>query len=204
MEKRQKTASIINILTIFLGTVGLLIRPDRYGIPPLAFYTILSNLIAMFSSVLFLTVAVFKIKIPFLNELRFCACCTLTVTFLVVTLCLVWFTDPLIVLFDRNNLFHHILIPIMTFCSYVYLEPHAEKKSAIVYPMVFTVVYSAVMIYLNATGKVDGPYPFFMTQRFGLIPVILFCIGIGALVYLVFSLIFRLAIRIQTKNRNLE
>lgn len=35
-----------------------------------------------------------------------------------------------------------------------------------------------VMVYLNAMGKVDGPYPFFQVKRIGVVQTIFWMIGL--------------------------
>jgi len=202
MEKKQKIAIVFNVLTIVLGIFGLAIRSDRYGIPALAFYTILSNILAIVSSVFYLIGAIRNKEFPFTRGLRYTACCSLVITFLIVTLCLVWFTDPIEVLFEGNNLYHHILIPLMTFYSYICCESHVQNEKAVMYPLGYSILYSAVLVAFNIAGKVDGPYPFFMTQRFGVFPVMLCCIGLGIIIYFLCRLIFKFAIRTESAENN--
>jgi len=204
MEKKQKIAILINALTIVLGIFALAIRPDRYGIPAIAFYTILSNILAIVSSVFYLIGLIRKKEISFTRVLRYSACCSLVITFLVVVLCLVWFTDPLEILFDRNNLYHHILIPLMTFYSYIFCESHIKNQKAVAYPLYFCIIYCIVLVTLNIKGKIDGPYPFFMTQRIGVLPAIFYCTGLGFAVYIICRLIYKFAIRTESAGNNVR
>jgi len=190
------------LLTVLLGTVAILIRPERYGIPAIAFYTIQSNLIGLLSSLMFLIGTLRKKELPFVRNMRFCACITLFVTFLIVIFVLVWFTDPLVLLFDRNNLFHHILIPIMTLVSYIYFEPHADDVNTIRFPVIYSILYSIVMVILNILGIVDGPYPFFMVRRFGLPIVVLSCFGIGIVLYVICRLVKAFALKTERRRKD--
>ena len=150
-------AIAINSIIIVLELIGLVLCGRRGGWKILQYYTFLSNLIALLSSVLFLLAG------EKAAWLRYAATCLLTMTFL-VTLCIL---VPMgagfkTMMLTDSGLYYHTLCPILSALSYLLWEGHA---SAWYLPVVFTFVYGMVMLYLNWKGTVDGPYPFFKIKQ---------------------------------------
>ncbi len=150
-------AIAINSIIIVLELIGLYLCGRRGGWKILQYYTFLSNLITLFSSVLFLLAG------EKAAWLRYTATCLLTMTFL-VTLCIL---VPMgagfkTMMLTDSGLYYHTLCPILSALSYLLWEKHA---SAWFIPVIFTFVYGMVMLYLNWKGTVDGPYPFFKIKQ---------------------------------------
>jgi len=99
---------------------------------------------------------------------RYVSVFVLFVTFCVTTFILVWFTDPMELLFSRCNFIHHLLMPVLSFVSYMVFEDHICEKRKMLAAILPNVLYGITMIVLNVAGIVDGPYPFFMVQHFGI------------------------------------
>ena len=146
-----------NIAVIILEVMGLRISiTDRHW-KILAFYTQLSNLVTLASSVAFLLLGATA------APLRYLSSCMLTMTFLVTLLVLVpmggGFENLML---SGNGLYHHTLCPIISVASYVLLEPHASPW---LLPVAITLVYGLTMLYLNWKRRFDGPYPFFKVHN---------------------------------------
>ncbi len=110
-----------NIIIIVLEVIGLYLSAKRGGWKILQFYTQLSNIFALLSSILFLLVG------EKAAWLRYTAVCLLTMTFLVSLFILV----PMGAGFKKmmltnSGLFHHTLCPILSFVSYALWEPHSS------------------------------------------------------------------------------
>jgi len=176
-------ALIICFITIGLEILGFIIRPNRYDLPPIAFYTVISNYVALFASVVYIIGFFSKRFSKIVSVCRFTAANMLLVTFLIVFLVLIWFVTPYELLISENNSIHHIIAPVLTLCSYFFLEEHVQSKKAIIPFMTISSIYCVILVTLNCFNIVDGPYPFFMTNVFGLPLVIVFCILIAGAFY---------------------
>ena len=153
-----------NILAIAFGCAGLRLSISR-GWGLFAYYTQLSNLVALISSVAFLAFGASA------APLRYLAACMLTMTFFVTVCILV----PMGGGFEKLmlsgvGLYHHMLVPITSIASYVLWEPHAGTW---LLPALITLVYGVIMLGLNAKGVYDGPYPFFRVNEQGLAKTVL-------------------------------
>ena len=61
-----------------------------------------------------------------------------------------------------NGLFHHTLCPAVSITSYMLWERHSSMWMI---PVAVTLVYGIVLLYLNHTEIVEGPYPFFRVHQ---------------------------------------
>ena len=146
-------AVVANVAVIVLEAIGLRISiTDRHW-KILAFYTQISNLITLASSVAFLLLG------DAAAPLRYLSSCMLAMTFLVTLLVLVpmggGFENLML---SGNGLYHHTLCPIISVASYVLWEPHVSPWPL---PVAITLAYGLTMLYLNWKRRFDGPYPFF-------------------------------------------
>ena len=146
-----------NIIIIILELIGLSLSAKRRGWRIFVFYTQLSNMVSLLSSVCFLLAG------EKAAWLRYVSTCMLTMTFVVTLLILV----PMGAGFKKmmltgSGLYHHTLCPILSVASYLLWERHAFSW---LIPVVFTFLYGMVMLYLNGKGVVDGPYPFFRVRQ---------------------------------------
>lgn len=167
---------IVNIAVIILEIRGLRISISDRKWRIFAYYTQISNIITLISSVVFIaaiatgTIAAGTMAagsaagavagIPV--TLRYLSSCMLTMTFLITLFVLV----PMGAGFRRmmlsgNGLYHHTLCPVLSVTSYILWEGHSDLW---ILPTILTFVYGMIMLYMNAKGKFDGPYPFFRVQ----------------------------------------
>ena len=157
-----ETAAVVTVLVIFFECIGLRISiaGRKWGI--LAYYTQLSNLIALVSSLLYLVAAGTKA----VTLLRFLTVSVLTMTFLITVFVLVPMGGSAKkLLFSGNGLYHHVICPILSVGSYFLWEQRVGSPWAILLPVALTLVYGLTMVTLNGLRKYDGPYPFFRVHR---------------------------------------
>ena len=171
-----------NTIIIVLEVIGLSLSFKRSRWRMLQFYTQLSNIIALLSSLLFLFAA------EKAAWLRFTGVCMLIMTFFVTLLILV----PMGAGFKKmmltnSGLFHHTLCPILSAASYILWEPHTTLW---VIPVVLTFIYGMIMLCLNWKEIVDGPYPFFRVRHQSALATVLWYIALIAAILLIsFALI---------------
>ena len=150
-------AIIANICIIVLELIGLSKSIPGRRIKVFAFYTQISNIITLISSILFL------VTVGRAAPIRYLSTCMLVMTFL-ITLCVLvpmggGFRNLML---SGNGLYHHTLCPIISVLSYMLWEPHS---GSIFLPMIVTTVYGLIMLLLNGLRKFDGPYPFFRVHN---------------------------------------
>ena len=158
-------ARLLNLAIVILEIIAFAkVRKRGGGLKKgLTFYTIISNLIACAASLL---LVIFGQR-AFVEVARFTATGMLAMTFFVTACILVPLSGRVKeLLFSGSGLFHHLLIPVLSTVSYIFAEDRAPIAWVWV-PVIITLIYGLTMLYLNATGKVDGPYPFFRVNKLG-------------------------------------
>lgn len=131
----------------------------------LIYYTQISNFIAFISSLMLVVLGMRY----YVEVIRYLSVCMLIMTFLVTACILVpmtRFKKARELLFSGSGLFHHLLIPVISTLTYIFLEKKVSL-SWIVLPVAITLIYGLVMLYLNYIKKVEGLYPFFMIRSMG-------------------------------------
>ena len=157
-------ARIINFIIVILEMIAFAkVHKNRSLKQGLIYYTQLSNILTMVSS---LALVILGPKY-YVEVFRFLSVCMLAMTFFVTAFILVPMSGKLKeLMFTGSGLYHHLIIPILSLLSYRF----AEDRVALVWfvlPVLVTLVYGLIMVYLNAVSKVDGPYPFFQVKRLG-------------------------------------
>lgn len=173
-----------NIIIMILELIGLRLSIKRGRWKILQFYTQLSNIIALLSSVLFLLVG------EKAAWLRFTGVCMLTMTFFVSLLILV----PMGAGFKKmmltnSGLFHHTLCPVLSTISYIVWEPHASFWFI---PVVLTFIYGMIMLYLNWKEIIDGPYPFFRVRHQSALATVVWYFALTAVIMLIAFAVIRI------------
>lgn len=150
---------LLNILVLLLEARGLYISITGRKWMILIFYTQLSNLVTALSSVMYILFPATSA----VTTLRYLSTCMLVMTFIVTTCVLIPMGgDPKKLLWSGNGIYHHVLCPVVSTMSYIIFEQHSN---VIWLPVMVTLVYGVVMLYLNWIRKVDGPYPFFRVHQ---------------------------------------
>ena len=154
-------ARILCLIVLILEIIGLSISFKERKWKILFFYTQLSNMITAVSALLLLVFGDRGWVVP----LRYLSTSMLVMTFLVTVCVLIPMGgDPHKLLWSGNGLFHHVLCPVISTVSYLLFEKAAGRRW-IWLPVVVTLAYGLVMLYLNAKGIFDGPYPFFRVRN---------------------------------------
>ena len=138
-----------------------------------AYYTQISNILALASAMAFLLLG------EAAAALRYLSTCMLAMTFL-ISLCVLspfggGFKEMML---SDNKLYHHTLCPIISLVSYVLWEPHGGTWVA---PVAVTTVYGLAMLYLNYLRRFDGPYPFFRVHDQSVLASVLWTLALMAL-----------------------
>lgn len=146
-----------NVIILVLESIGLAKSAKRRGWKIFSFYTQLSNIVALLSSVFFLLVG------ERAAWLRYVSTCVLAMTFVVTLFVLVPMGARFrSMMLKGSGLYHHTLCPVLSVASYFLWEPHTSVWFV---PVVLTFTYGMVMLYLNGRGVADGPYPFFRVRH---------------------------------------
>ena len=193
-RKKLKLALFLNIIIVVMEIVSLIMSYNRNRINMFMFYTEESNLFALISCMIFCLYALPSLRfrnntIPkWLKVLKYMSTCCLLVTFLVVLFVLApMYNMGYKMLFLNNSmLFHHLLCPILMFISFVFFEAdNTLTKKYVNYAIIPTVLYAIIMIILNITNKIEGPYPFLLVHKQSIYMSIIWFIAIVGGAYLV-------------------
>lgn len=151
---------LFNIAIIILEIIGLIITFKDVRWKMFIYYTILSNCLALIASILYL------VNHPAAAALRYTSTCMLVMTFLISLFVLSPdIKSAKIQMIDGNGLYHHTLCPIISLISYVFFETHSNIW---LLPVLASLAYGLLMIYLNYIGKKTGPYHFFEIKKLGI------------------------------------
>ena len=171
VEKRRDKTRLLpiaaNASIIVLELIGTALSFRSGGFKNMIWYTVLSNVFALVSSIAFLVSYLRRGgKVGFIaGMMRYIASCCLAVTFLTVIFVLVPMSIPgrgvANVLYKGPQLYHHILCPILSALSFIFVERGMRiNKKAVASACSPTLLYAVVFIVLNLLRAVRGPYPF--------------------------------------------
>ncbi len=158
----MKKDIMFNIAIIVMEVIGLtmeFITGKNFFI----YYTVNSNIIALLAAVVYLVCR--KQCTRFSVVMRYTATCALTLTMLVVLFVLmpmhVKSGTALSYIVGWDSTFVHVLCPVASFISFVVFEDNTELKAGdMKFPIGYTIIYGVILIILNITGRVYGPYNF--------------------------------------------
>ena len=169
---------IANKLIIILEIIGI-ITCRSSGFEMLIFYTQLSNLVTLISSVCL----IFSRGSAVTVTLRYLSTVMLAMTVLITLFVLVPMGMGFVnMMLSGMGLFHHTLCPLISITSYILWEEHSSMWGV---PVAVTFVYGVVMLCLNYTGTIDGPYPFLRVRKQSVRATL---IWIAALMFLIAAL----------------
>lgn len=158
-------ARVLNAIIVILELIGMYkVLKGRKFTQLLIYYTQLSNLLTLFASTLFV---IFGPK-QIVEVVRYASVCMMIMTFLVTALVL----SPMSgktkeLLFSGSGLYQHLIIPILSAVTYLFVEEKAPLSWAWLTP-VLTLIYGIIMLRLNYLEKLEGPYPFFKIRKLGI------------------------------------
>lgn len=131
-----------------------------------------------------------------LKKLKFMATSCLLLTFMTVVLVLAPMVGEgglYLLLWTSSTRYHHLLNPMAALFSYLLLErqPRLPRK-AVVWALLPTLAYAAVILPLNILRVIVGPYPFFEVYHQPVYVSVLWAVGLLGVNYLYAWLLWRL------------
>ncbi len=161
--RRMIMARLLNLILFILEIRALRVSRTGIKLKNYIYYTRISNALAAISALL---LVIFGQK-PFVEVLRLMSTSMLFMTFFVTAFILVPITKQFTnLMLASSGLFNHLLCPILSLVSYMAFENKAPFGWVLL-PIAVTLIYGLTMVYFNAKGTIEGPYPFFMVKRFG-------------------------------------
>lgn len=198
LSKIRRIFLILVLLAVtFMEIKAFKLTISSLGTGIFIYYTEISNLITLLSSIVaivYLLITFNKpLKFPkWLSASRFLSATMLLMTMLITIFVLVPHSPHLkdSLLFSGYGLYHHTLAPILTIASYIFIEPHYNKKRVIFVPLMATFIYGFIMVFGNIFGKVSGPYFFLRVNYQPLLTSVIWCVGLLLLVSAFAGLIY--------------
>mgnify|MGYP004700026005 CR=1 FL=1 len=200
----------LNLIIICAEACSLIGVFARYGVKSFVYYTNLSNFLAFIASsvcsVCLVKMLFFGGKLPsFAVRLKFFAVTSLAVTVGVVAFALL----PVLlyssggitngsVKITVSSIFLHFVCPLLAFVSFVAFERTKLSFSLVVFAALPTLFYGLVMLFLNFSGIIVGPYPFFEVRSHKILAAV--CCPLIPLAALLFAFLLSLVKFPKTKK----
>ena len=187
MKKRLDI--IIHILIIILEIIGFIRAINHDGRIAIEFYTDLSNLMALITSVLYLIF--YKKDNKIINNLYFITTTMLTITMLVIIFVLgpMYNFDYKWLILQGSHLIMHLICPLLFVFVYLFHKKRNDNKYL---PVMVTIIYGITLIILNLLKVVDGPYPFLKVYNQSILISILWGIILISVSYIISILLIKL------------
>ncbi len=189
-KNRLKIFLLINVAIVIMEAIGLTMATLNRRETTFQYYTQLSNLFLMITSIINIVfgtkvLAGKRKNIPrIVNLLSYSAICTTTVTLFVVLFVLSWMAGDLIwILTSGSMIFTHTLCPILAIVMFTCFAPERLKKSDALLALMPTIAYAIVAMSMNIARLWYGPYPFLLVYNQPIWASIAWSIGILAGAY---------------------
>ena len=192
--KKDKIALILNIAAAVIGLVAVGLRLSRRVDDFFLYYTQLSNVVGIVSSVLYI---LFRNTGReglgrFVRAVRYLGVCVLAMTFVVVMFIFIPVSGSVKSLLDTpHGVLQHAVCPVISVASYVFFEKGLRARRAVLIPLGATAVYAFAIYTLNFLRLAPAPYPFFDVYNNSIVGLVLWFLGllllIGALSVAVFA-----------------
>ena len=192
--KKDRIALILNIAAAVIGLAGVGLRLSRSADDFFLYYTQLSNVVALISSILYI---MFRDTGNerlgrFVRAVRYLGACGLATTFVVVMCIFIPVSGSVKSLLDTpHGVLQHAVCPVISVASYVFFEKGLKARRAVLIPIGATAVYAFTIYTLNFLRLAPAPYPFFDVYNNSIAGLVLWFLGllllIGALSVAVFA-----------------
>ena len=202
-DKRDAVALALNICLVVLEIKAMIMRVQIHGRFGAEYYTQDSNLFMLIVAAMAVVFLVRKIfwhkEFPkWFSLLKYTVTLALLVTTLVVLFVLApaigWPFGYRLLLFMGPMYYTHLACPLIAVVSFCVFERHdlSDKRDPFL-ALVYTIIYAIVLLALNITHLVNGPYPFLMVYNQSVWVTALWMIGIlgGAYVLALLLRFFR-------------
>lgn len=175
----------LGCLTLFVAAMEIIciaVYPTEFSASNLVYYTVLSNICALLCCV-FVSVRAFQNKIGnFENDLMFWTTCLTTFT---LTVCLIGGAfmpgGYKQLFFSGAGFFCHFLCPVSMIAILIAFVPKEKSKTGIYASICTTTLYGTTMYFLNAFGRLTGPYFFFEARRLSALKCIVYAASLVSL-----------------------
>ena len=186
--KKKDISLVLNILIVVLELIGFILSFKIFNKISIEFYTQDSNILALFSSLIYVIYLLLNKKIPkWLKEFKYITTVSLALTFFVVILILAPMFNYAYgyLLFHDIMLYEHLLCPILGIITFIFFDDinKYDKKDSLI-AISFTIIYAVVLIILNLVNVIEGPYPFLRVRYQSVFASIMWLILIPGLSYL--------------------
>ena len=186
---KKKVSLLLNILIVILEIIGLIINYKTMNRISIEYYTIDSNILALCSSLILIIYLLTNKKIPrWLSLFKYISVIGLSVTLLVVLFILIPMGnfDYYTYLISNSMLYQHTLCPIIGIVTFLFFDNLGKYyKKDILIGLIFTIIYSIVLIILNVLNIVNGPYPFLMVRTQSILSSIIWFVVIYLLAFII-------------------
>lgn len=170
MTKNNKLAILCNSVMIIFTCVGLYMSIQESDI--FLHFTNDINILLLVSNIVYILTLLIKKDVAFIGLLlRYMATACLALIFIATfylasTIETTYVEGLKFYLTDKSFLFFNLLNPIISVVSFTRFEGdrRLNKKKTIYLAMLPTLLYGIVLVILNLTNTVVGPYPFLMVN----------------------------------------
>ncbi len=171
-KNRLKIYLVFNIIIAILESIGLTMATLNRRETTFQYYTQLSNLFLLITSIINAVFAVRvlagkkKVMPRIANLLSYSAICTTTVTLFVVLFVLSWMAGDLVwILTSGSMIYTHTLCPILAIIMFTCFAPERLGKRAALFALMPTIAYAIVAMIMNIARLWYGPYPFLLVYE---------------------------------------
>mgnify|MGYP007069956232 CR=1 FL=1 len=194
MKARTALALLLNSLIIMGEAVAIHISFNAAGWSLVQYYTFLSNILLLVSSLVYLSCG--GKGGMFTRRLRMAATVCVTLTFLVTAALLApaaGATGYHDMMLSGDGLYYHLLCPLISILSFLCFEDGSGlRRGDAVFPFAFTLLYALVTTVLNIMHLLYGPYFFLHVYEQSVPMSIMWFILIPGAVWLMALLFIRL------------
>ncbi len=187
-DKRDAVALALNICLVVLEIKAMIMRVNVHGSFGAEYYTQDSNLlmliVALMAVFFLLRKIIWRKEYPqWFSLLKYTSTLALTVTCLVVIFVLApafpWPFGYRLLLLTGPMYYTHLVCPLLAVLSFCLFEKHdlSHKRDPFL-ALIYTIIYAIVLVALNLTHVVNGPYPFLMIYNQSIWATLLWMIGI--------------------------
>lgn len=193
-DKRDAIALALNMCLVVLEIKALIMRIQVHGRFGAEYYTQDSNLFMLIVAAMAVVFLVRKIiwhkEFPkWFSLLKYTVTLALLVTCLIVIFVLApaigWPFGFKLLLLMGPMYYTHLACPLLAVLSFCLLERHdlSDKRDPFL-ALIYTIIYAVVLLALNITHLVNGPYPFLMVYNQSVWESLMWIIGILGGAYL--------------------
>lgn len=186
---KKNIAIILNLAIVIMEIIGFIVTIQERHKITVEFYTEDSNLLALFSSSLFLIYTLLKKEMPkIVKYLKYMStiCLTLTILVVIFVLCPSQGNNFVFMLFYKSLFVQHFLAPIVSLITFIFFDGlSVDSKIENFIGTSITLLYGIIILPLNILRIIEGPYPFLLVYEQPIWATILWIIGLLGFAYII-------------------